>query len=41
MKMKRYLPEDFGSVALRYTMWLAIAGFVLMVGVAVINSGAS
>jgi hypothetical protein len=30
--------EKLASAALRYTMLLAVAGFVLMVGVAVLNT---
>jgi hypothetical protein len=36
--MRRVRSDDWGSTALHYTMWLAVIGFVLMVGVAVLHS---
>jgi hypothetical protein len=36
---KKSRREKLGSAALRYTMLLALLGFALMVGVAVINTG--
>jgi hypothetical protein len=41
MKIREFCRDYLGSAALRYTMLLAVAGFVLMVGVAVLNTGSS
>jgi len=41
MKVKELFRGDFGTNALRYTMLLAVIGFVVMVGVAVLSSVSS
>jgi hypothetical protein len=38
MKIKGFFQDCSGSTALHYTMWLAIIGFALIVGVAVLHS---
>jgi Flp pilus assembly pilin Flp len=41
MKIREFLKDDFGITALHFTMWLAIIGLVVMVGIAALNSVAS
>ena len=41
MKIREYCRDYLGAVALRFTMLLAVAGLLLMLAVAVLNTGSS
>ncbi len=39
--IRKFLRSDFGASALSYTMWLAIAILVFMVGIAALSTTAT
>ncbi|HEX9884742.1 MAG TPA: hypothetical protein VGA79_12310 [Desulfobaccales bacterium] len=41
MKIRGSFRDDFRNAAFRYTMWLAILGFAVIVGVAALSTTAS
>jgi hypothetical protein len=41
MKLKGFFQGDLGAMLFRCTLWLAVIGLVLMVGIAAMSSGIS
>jgi hypothetical protein len=41
MKQKGFFQGDVGTIIFRCTLWLAVIGLVLMVGIAALSSGIS
>ena len=41
MKLKGLFQVDLGAMIFRCTLWLAVIGLVLMVGIAAMSSGTS